>query len=142
MKPETIAGGYALVARKIDQWELYREPNCAHVFQHLIRLATYQDRKSMVRGVECNLARGQCWTTLTSMAQQTGLTKKQVRTVFKKLAKTGTVIIDERAHRFSVVTLCNYKLYQDPSSYNGHSGCATVGTPEGTVRAQSASGGE
>lgn len=65
------------------------------------------------------LERGQCAFTLSELAQESKLTERQIRIRLKALSDMGTILTDQRANRFHLVTLTNWALYQDKGMREG-----------------------
>ena len=88
-------------------WEWYQSSDTKALFIHLLFKAAYQD--SSWRGVE--IKRGQILTGRKKLSTELGLSEKNIRTCLKRLKKTGEVAI-KTANKYSIITLCNYELYQ------------------------------
>ena len=96
---------------KFTEWEWFGDSQMVHVFIYLFLRAntateTYQ-------GIE--VRRGQLVTTFAKIAADTHLSRMSVRTCLKKLLTTGE-IRQERTSKHTVITVCNYERYQQPSA--------------------------
>lgn len=78
-----------------------------------------------------NLERGQLSHSLRYMATAWGWKIKRVRTFLRRL-ETDTQIGTQTGTGQTVITICNYNQYQNPSAARG----TQSGTPTGTQRAQ------
>lgn len=76
--------GYVNIHRKILKWEWYTDVNVYRLFTHLIYTANWTEQKW--QGIQ--IRRGQRAISLEHLANETGLSVQQVRTVLKKLQKT------------------------------------------------------
>ena len=93
--------------RKILGWEWYTDVPTKTLFIHLLIVANRYPARW--RGQE--IKAGQKITSLANLAEETGLTLKQVRTALKKLEKSGE-ITSKGANKFTLITIENYALYQ------------------------------
>lgn len=100
--------GFAKIDRGILEWGWYSEPNTRSVFMHLVITANHAPHKYM--GI--TIDRGQTVTGYPSLARTLGISVQNVRTAFKNLKSTGEVTVKVTG-KFSVVTLCNYELYNN-----------------------------
>lgn len=96
---------------------LYEYLHCAAY----VNVGEYQGHK---------VRRGSCPTTRAEMMEATGLSYKQVDSCLKKLLDYGE-IITERYNKFTVVTICDYDIYEDSESL-----FETNFTDKGTTKVQ------
>lgn len=78
---------------------------------------------------------GQLATSYGSMSDQTGLSVKQVRTYLEKFKNFGMIKRENRANRFTLITLCNWEAYNPTKEGEGQTDGTTEGTTEGKPRA-------
>ena len=107
-KEESEMSGWVMIHRKIQDWKWYKKPHMYHLFSHLILKAKLQDAEWS----EAKIKRGQCVTGQMALSSETGIPENSIRTCLKRLEKTGEIVI-ESAARYSVITICNYNLYQN-----------------------------
>lgn len=100
--------GFVKFDRKIKDWGWYTDVNTFKVFFHLVTFANYQDAEFL--GVV--IKRGQIARSYSTLALETGLTERGVRTALEHLKTTGEVTVN-RHPKFSVFTVVNYSKYQD-----------------------------
>lgn len=98
---------YVKISRKILDWEWYTDKNTKLLFFHFLLKANWKDGR--FQGEE--ISRGSFATSLDSLAKETGLTVREVRTAISHLKKTGEVTVNRHA-KFSVITVKNYNQYQ------------------------------
>jgi len=84
-----MSKGWIKLHRITTEWEWYDDANTFRVFIHLLLKANHTPSK--YRGQHVNS--GDCITGFPALAEQTGLTVMQVRTVFKKLISTGEITV-------------------------------------------------
>lgn len=112
-----MISGWIKAHRKFLGWEWYRDSVTFHLFMHLLFMASYGPRKW--RGIELNP--GQLVTGRRQLSRETGISEQSIRTSLKRLESTGE-ITRRSTNKFSIITVCNYGLYQDASSAaNQHS---------------------
>ena len=91
-----------------EEWQWYTDVPTKTLFLHLLLKANYQNRK--YKGYL--IKRGDVVIGRKILAKQTGLSEQQVRTGLSKLSSTQEVTI-KPTNKFSIITICNYALYQD-----------------------------
>ena len=99
--------GYIKLHRKMQDWEWYDDVNVKVVFLHLLLTANFKATKW--HGID--LEAGEVVIGRVKLAAELGLSESQVRTAFKKLKSTGE-IATKNADKCTIVTLCNWALYQ------------------------------
>ncbi len=99
--------GYIKIHRKFRDWEWYSEPVVKDVFLHLLITASWED--SRYKGHE--IKAGQTIITVSGLANELGVSTRQVRTAIEKLESTGE-ITRKTTNRFTVVTVENWSFYQ------------------------------
>lgn len=102
-----LENGFITLERKICAWRWFREPNTLVVFLYLILQANYEPHDFE----NITIQRGQIATSYPSIAKNTGLSVKSVRTAIKHLIETGEVAVSKYP-RYSVYTVVCYDKYQ------------------------------
>ena len=98
---------YIKLSRSILEWEWYSDINTCRLFIHMVLKANWKDGKFQGTTVP----RGSFVSSIRKLAEQTGLTEREVRTAISHLKKTGEVT--SKSHiKYSVFTVVNYDLYQ------------------------------
>lgn len=103
--------GWVKLYKKITQWEWYKDVNTYKLFTHL--LLTVNNEDSEWRGIK--ILRGQRVSSLRNLAEECGLTLRQLRTSLDHLKATQEVTQNathDRHSSFSLFTLKNYSDYQ------------------------------
>lgn len=106
--------GHIKLDRKILDWEWYRDINTKTLFLHCLLKANWKDGR--FQGVD--IPRGSFATSYQSLADETGLSVKNVRTAINHLKTTGEVAVN-RHPKFSVITVKNYYSYQADGTVSG-----------------------
>lgn len=99
--------GYIRIDRKILDWEWYSDANTCRLFIHLLLKANWRDGR--FQGID--IPRGSLITSYNTLADESGLSVRNVRTALEHLKTTGEVTVS-RHSKFSVITIKNYSLYQ------------------------------
>lgn len=103
--------GWIRLDRAIFTWQWYTEQNVKSVFLHALLRANHSPTKW--RGI--GIKRGQFFTSLDSLAHETGLSKQKIRTALKKLESTGELTSEPQAGG-RMITVIKYEQYQDINS--------------------------
>jgi len=109
--------GWICLHRSILDWEWYDDINATRLFIHCLLRANHAPKKW--RGLE--IKRGQFWTSLESLSNETGLSAKQVRTALEKLASE---LASSGQARGRMITVINYENYQERASSRANEGQA------------------
>ena len=109
--------GAIILHRKLVEWQWYQDINVKTVFLHLLLIVNWRTK----RWKKLIIERGQKLTSYGKLAEETGLTPKQVRRAIDKLKVTGE-IITSRAANGLLISVVNYDAYQLIPKYNGLSG--------------------
>lgn len=99
--------GQILLHRKIIEWEWYGDINTCRLFIHMLLIANWKE--GHFRGT--TVPRGSFVSSLDKLSEETGLTKREIRTAISHLKTTGEVTV-KTTNKFSVFTIKNYDLYQ------------------------------
>ena len=104
---------YIKLFRKMLNWEWYTDINTKVLFLHCLLKANWKG--GSWHGHEYK--RGQFITSLPSLAKETGLTIRQVRTALEHLKSTGEVT-DKKYPKFRIITVVSYDLFQSTDRQN------------------------
>lgn len=96
-----IVKGFVKIDRKITKWRWYKDTSTFKIFLHLILTANYEDREFE----DIVIKRGQRVASIRSLAVESGLTEKNVRTAIKHLKATGEVA-SLSTPKYTVFTVC------------------------------------
>ena len=118
---------YIKLSRRILEWEWYSDINTKVLFLHMLLKANWKDGR--FQGVE--IPRGSFASSYQGLAQETGLSIKNVRTALEHLKSTGEVAVN-RHPKFTVFTIKNYHLYQSTGSQPAENRQST-GTESATI---------
>ena len=125
-----LEGGFILLHRSILRWEWYGDLNTARLFIHLLLTVNYEPQRWQGIAVE----RGQRVASMAKLADETGLTVKQVRTALEHLKRTGEVT-HKATSKYGLFTVNHYDRYQPRGEPEG--------TPQGMENGiQGAGGGQ
>ena len=99
--------GFIYLHRKMLDWEWYDDINTCRVFLHCLFRANWKPCKW--HGVE--IEAGQFITSLQTLANETGLSVRQIRTALEHLISTGEVT-SKSHNKFRIITVNNWERYQ------------------------------
>jgi len=103
-----MSTGWIKLHRQLLDWEWYDDINVMRLFLHCLLRVNHKRRKW--RGID--IKRGQFYTSLDSLCDETGLTAQRLRTCFSKLKSTGEITSSGMA-RGRMITVVQFELYQD-----------------------------
>ena len=106
--------GHIRIERRILDWEWYKDVNTKVLFLHCLIKANWKNGR--FQGVD--IPRGSFATSYQTLADETGLSQKNVRTALSHLKATGEVAVN-RHPKFSVITVTNYCQYQSDGTVVG-----------------------
>ncbi len=100
--------GWIKLHRKLTEWEWYTDIPTKTLFIHLLLVVNHEPKKW--RGKLIGV--GEKVTSISRLAEETGLSVRQVRTALDKLIESKE--IDTQAtHQYTLVKVLNYAIYQD-----------------------------
>lgn len=99
--------GWIKIHRKVLEWEWYDDTNTFRLFMHLILKANHKDKNYRGQIVKA----GSLLTGRELLAQETGLTVRQVRTCLERLKTTNEVTINS-SRQGTIIQVVKYKDYQ------------------------------
>lgn len=102
-----IEKGFVKIERKITKWRWYQDTATFKLFIHLILTANYEDRDFE----NITVKRGQRVASIRTLAAESGLTERNVRTAINHLKVTQEVT-QSTTSKYSVFTIVNYEKYQ------------------------------
>lgn len=105
---EKMQLGYIRLFRSMKDWEWFTDVNTAHLFVYCLLRANYSSLKWQGK----TLKKGSFVTSLSNLADSTGLSIQQVRTSLKKLKSTQEITYTS-TQRYTVVNVCNYSVFQN-----------------------------
>lgn len=105
--------GFIVIHRKITDWEWYTDASTFKVFMHLLLTANFSDQK--FKGM--TIKRGQRVASYESLAKETGLSVRNVRTAIKHLKSTNEVT-SYSTPQYTVFSIVKYNDYQDKRQAN------------------------
>ena len=100
-------GGWIKIFRRFLRWEWYDDTNMVRLFLHLLLKANYEPKKW--HGI--SVKKGQLVSSISTLAKETHLTVKNIRTCLQRLIDTGE-IGKQSASKYTIITICKYESYQ------------------------------
>ncbi len=108
---------YIKLDRNIRSWGWYKDVNTFKLFIHLLLSVNVKDH--VFQGITVH--RGEVATSLPSLANDTGLSIRNVRTALEHLKATGDVTVN-RQPKFSIISIPRFDYYQN----NRQSSCQST----------------
>ena len=103
--------GFVKVDRNMLHWKWMTEPLTAHLFIVMLLKANYKDLQFKGKLIP----KGSFVTSYQSLCNLSGLSVQECRTAIKRLKSTGE-ITNETSNQYQVITIVNYKQYQNLTS--------------------------
>lgn len=107
-----MLNGYIKLHRQFSEWEWYKDINTKTLFIHCLISANFKDAKW--QGI--TIKRGQFTTSLQHLADECGLSVRNVRTSIEKLEKTGEIIV-QSTNKYTLITVCKFDVYQNLEAF-------------------------
>lgn len=104
----SIEGGFIKLYRSMLDWEWYTDNNVKILFLHCLFKANYKDVKFKGQVIP----RGSFLTGLQTLADETCLTVRQIRTALDKLKSTNE-ITTKATSKGTLINVVNYTKFQD-----------------------------
>ena len=106
--------GFIKLHRKIISWSWYKDSKVKALFIHCLLKANYQDGQWH----NISVKRGSFLTSISHLAEETGLTIKEVRRALEELTEAKCLLKTSTA-KYTLVTVINYDEYQDEGKEKG-----------------------
>lgn len=103
--------GFIKLHREIINWEWYDDHNVSRLFLHILLTVNYKDNR--YQGYD--IPAGSRVSGLPKLADETGLSVRQVRTAIDKLKLTGSLTV-KTTPKFSIISITNWDKYQEDDS--------------------------
>ena len=107
---EEKQSGFIALFRKFREWEWYKNTNTKVVFIELLLTANFKEGR--FEGHE--VPKGSVVTSVSKIAQATGLSQSEVRTALKHLILTNE-IANTTTSKFSIISIKKWNEYQEVS---------------------------
>jgi uncharacterized phage protein (TIGR02220 family) len=114
--------GYILLDRNMRDWPAWQKKpfDEAHAWVDLLLRAAWKEHKVYWMEGTVNLERGQLVTSYRILGREWGWSTKKVRRWINLWAEGGSIKTLSGKHTGTLITVCSYEKYQDPSN-KGHS---------------------
>lgn len=104
-------GGWVKFHREMVEKDLNQNLILWGIWTHLLLVAVYKDSQIIWRGKQRILEPGSCVIGISELAERWGISKSVVKKWLHYLHDTGRIVIESCPHG-SVVTICNWEVYQ------------------------------
>ena len=108
--------GWIKLNRNITEWRWVRSPITLAVWVHLLVRANYKD----VQIGKDTVYRGEVYLAQEILANEIGITRKQLRTALQHLQETGEIRAKRKIGKVVVISIPNYDAYQSEGPRKGH----------------------
>lgn len=102
--------GWMKIYRRFTAWEWFGCADMVQLFVWLLLSASDRD----VRRRDVALRRGQVLISRRKLSQELHMSERTFRTCISRLQMTGEITV-EVTHLYTIVTICNYDVYQAPA---------------------------
>jgi hypothetical protein len=125
--------GWVKLYRKLLDSRFFGDSYVVHLIDYLLLKANYEDKKIIFNGQPLELKRGQSIFGLNAANRDTGISIKRIRRRMGILEsegflkrensfsrdKLGAKFGQKRAWKYTIVTICNYDIYQGSEDDDG-----------------------
>ena len=116
--------GYIQLHRKLLDSAVFQNEKLLKLFIHCLLKASYKERETLIGDSIVQLEQGQFVTGRKALARDLNLSEQQVRTLISKLEKLK-ILHTKSTNKYSVVTVMNWEVYQNPTSSSTNNQPAT-----------------
>lgn len=106
--------GFIKLDRALNYWRYKRKPLYVALWVHLLQCANYKDGYDG----DIEVKRGQLLTNTKKLADETGLTVQNVRTILNHLC--GEELTIKSTNKYSLITIVKYEFYQGSSEQSNN----------------------
>ncbi len=103
--------------RKLKKNPIYKDSIAVHLFIHLLLTANHKPNRFIFNEKEITVKRGQLVTGRKQISSEIGISEWAVRKRLRLFEKLG-ILTRKTTSKFSIITICNYKHYQETSYKN------------------------
>lgn len=112
--------GWIKAHRAMLSHPLLQRADAMGVWIRLLMMAAHEPTMVSFRGKPVTLERGQVAVSVLALAGELGLSHKRLRLILENLASQNSLTMGQgKGKAFTVVTLCNYELYQSCAEGEG-----------------------
>lgn len=104
--------GWIKLYRDITEHWVYHDPLLLKMWITILCTANHEPRKILINNNTVEINRGQFWTSIRKLALRTEMTRKTVEAKLDLLQSDGMIYVDSRPGVGTLITVCNYGLYQ------------------------------
>lgn len=125
--------GWIKIYRDILEHWVYSDPLLLKLWITILCKANHEEKKILINNEIVVIHRGQFWTSIRKLAEETHLSRKTIENKTALLQNDGMIYMDARKGIGTLVTVHNYGKYQD---FSDASGAGSGDTPEDTPEAK------
>ena len=109
-----MQGGWIKLHRKImDNWIYdFKNPALFMDWLDLLLMANHEPRKINIKGQIVTVGTGQLWTSIRKLSDRWRVKKDTTLRRLKMLQSDGMIYVDSHPGMGTLVTVCNYGIYQ------------------------------
>lgn len=100
--------GFIVIDRKLLDWQFYRNSSAVHLWITILLKANWKDGKLY----EEEIPRGSFATSISSLAQLTGLSESTIKRWLKRFEEAGMIEL-KATNRWTTIKVLNYSTFQD-----------------------------
>lgn len=123
--------GWIKLYRDITEHWVFRDPLLLKMWVTILCSANHEPRKILINNQMIEIHRGQFWTSIRKLALKTEMTRKTVEKKLNLLQSDGMIYVDSQTGAGTLITICNYGLYQGFFDGVGDTAGYTAGDTQG-----------
>jgi len=108
--------GWIKIHRKLLDNPIAKKPDYISIFIFLLLKANHKTNDIILEGVKTTIKRGQLLTSILSISGFFNLSTSTISRILKYL-ETERTIERKSTNKYSIVTILNYDLYQNPETF-------------------------
>lgn len=108
--------GWIKAHRSMREHWIFQDPLLFKIWMDILWSANYEKKKVKIKGKIITINPGQFWTSIRKLSVRWDIDKNTVGKKLKLLQSDGMIFVDSMPNYGTLITVCNYALYQDFST--------------------------
>ncbi len=112
--------GWIKIHKKIMKSAIWQDPLRLKAWMHILLSANYEDKEWLCNKEVVTIKKGQFITSNRKLQEAWGCSANTVRRILSQLQQLDMIKVDISPYRYTLLTVINYRVYQDKGYTNGY----------------------